>query len=342
LEWNDNGGKPRTNYDYGLKSIDIITADKYKLKVEVTQTIQIKPDNAPKVVLTVGGQGTEDIYYEELSSENQNQEPEKTQHELDIIEEKAKQDATLSERSKSKSIKALVTKVLGITIQRSFAAAAAKYNAIDFISKNQKDIRTEIIRDIKDVLVPRGVIAIDTSFRVDFKDEKNFDKALKELIDTEHRHKQEIREIELGEVKDKRAESSREMIRSFELNKLRHDITVKYELFNKLKDMFGVEWASEVEKNRLAEEVNIALDQEKLKQLREKVEIEGGPLIPIMPELFKNLPRQFEHLNNVVLSDKALESVGNSPWQMILLELLSKHLRPGQLNNSKSTEESES
>jgi hypothetical protein len=241
---------------------------------------------------------------------------------------------------KSKSIKALVTKVLGITVQRVFAAAASKFNAFDFMDEKQIPIRNEILLDIQKVLEPRGVTAKDTSFKVNLGGEeakKQFDEALRALISEEHKNKEEMQKDKFNKEKEieiennkrqilKEKEKTEQINRDMELNRIAHENEVKDMLFDQLIKLYGRDWVSEIEKEKLKEEINLSFGKLKLEQLKEKVAIKGGPFIPLLPEIFKNMPRQFEQLNNVVLSDKALESIGHSPWQMALLQLLNNHL----------------
>ncbi|MEL7005507.1 MAG: SPFH domain-containing protein, partial [Bacteroidota bacterium] len=287
LEWT-NKEKPPTNYDAGLNAIEIFTKDKYKLQVEVTQSIKINEENAPVMVVMVGAQGEEDAT-----------------------------DGSIN--NKSKSIKSLVSKVLASSVQQFFVNAAAAFTAYEFIEAEQEKIRHIIARDIKTALIARGVTALNTTFSV-LGD--SIPEALQERIAAEQENINEIENLKLESIKIKQEEETEVERHRLQRLKDRNELEAKKD--QQKKTDFIIE--SELKEKRIREELRIALEKEdiqlEMNKLKTEIELKGGPALMSLPDILKNFPKQLEHVQNLVISGSELKGITEFSNNFGLLQML--------------------
>jgi len=145
LNWSKSEGKPEENYDKILEPLQLRSRDGFVFQLELTQTICIAENDAPKMILKIGAQP--------IDSLNPND------------------DSNSQKVVKSPAIRNLVTRVLGPLVDSHFQVSAQGYNALDFF-----DIRGEIQNNaadyITDALNSYGVQSIQTLMtNIDLPDE---------------------------------------------------------------------------------------------------------------------------------------------------------------------------
>jgi uncharacterized membrane protein YqiK len=138
LEWSDDKTKSDENYDKTLAAIEWTSTDGYKFKVEMSLTICVKKEYAPKMVARLGSQ-ISDI--SELISSN---------------------SSDTAKLRKYKSIRSLVTKVLTPKVRSGFYAAVQQFNALQFF-RYYSDREGEVKEYLEKELEKYGVQVIDVS-----------------------------------------------------------------------------------------------------------------------------------------------------------------------------------
>jgi uncharacterized protein YegL/uncharacterized membrane protein YqiK len=132
LEWS-NENKPFENYDSKLKAIQLYSKDGFDFEIDVKQVIRILPENAPKVIATVGS-----------SSSHGN-------HQI----------GNNSGIWKYPSIRNLIIRVLRHIVTNEFLTAAKDFDALDF-HERRSDIQLRVFLTIRDTLREQGVEAETT------------------------------------------------------------------------------------------------------------------------------------------------------------------------------------
>ena len=148
LDW-ANKDKLATNYDSNLKTLMLRSKDGFSFQLEVTQVINIAPEDAPKLISRVGSP--------------------KVNKFVRAAEEAFSQ---LSEEAvKYSSIQNLVTRVLEPMIGNYFRNSAQDYEALDFLER-RNEIQEAATEYIKVALNTYGVQAVGTFINeVDLPDE---------------------------------------------------------------------------------------------------------------------------------------------------------------------------
>jgi len=290
LEWNDKE-KPSTNYDASLKSIEIFTKDKYKLKVEVTQSIRIDEANAPVMVRMVGAQG-EDI---------------------------GETDENGTRNIKSTSIKSLVSKVLASSVQQFFINAAAAFDAYDFIEAEQDKIRNIIARDIKTALIARGVTALNTTFSV-IGD--SIPELLKKRIEDEHKDIDRVASMKRKVDTLKQEEKTSQSINEHNINETKRNLKLKEEEQKTRDHDLRVKIAEEKLLKDLEQFKKIKDLELELKKLSEETRLKGGPRMAAIPEVLKAFPKQFENVRSLILGNTSVNDVSGLATQIKLISKL--------------------
>lgn len=132
LNWASGTDKLPGDYDAELRPIKQPTSDGFNLNIEVTQVIKIHGQNAPKMVSLVG-----------LASNSA----------VDTVNAKG--------IIKYSSIKSLVTKVIGPTVENYFHESAQHYSVEDF-HKKRDERKDEALEYIREAIGEYGVQAVET------------------------------------------------------------------------------------------------------------------------------------------------------------------------------------
>jgi SPFH domain / Band 7 family len=149
LNWSKSEGKSEENYDKVLEPLQLRSKDGFVFQLELTQTICIAENDAPKMILKVGAQPIDSL------------EPD---HSKPL-------DGNSQKVVKSPAIKNLVGKVLGPTIDSYFQVSAQGYDALDFFNKTG-EIQSNAADYIREALNSYGVQSIQTLItEIDLPDE---------------------------------------------------------------------------------------------------------------------------------------------------------------------------
>ncbi|MGL6337517.1 MAG: SPFH domain-containing protein [Waterburya sp.] len=139
LNWT-NQDKPATSYDSNLKTLKLRSKDGFSFQLEVTQVINIAPQDAPKMISRVGSP-------------------------IEVA------DQFSVDGIKYSSIQNLVTGVLEPMVGNYFRNSAQKYDALDFLEKRD-EIQEGATEHIKNALNAYGVQAVGTFINeIDLPDE---------------------------------------------------------------------------------------------------------------------------------------------------------------------------
>jgi hypothetical protein len=193
LNWSKSEGKSEENYDKVLEPLQLRSKDGFVFQLELTQTICIAENDAPKMILKVGAQPIDS-----LKAYNSNP--------LDGNSQKV---------VKSPAIKNLVGKVLGPMIDSYFQVSAQGYDALDFFNKTG-EIQSNAADYIREALNSYGVQSIQTLItEIDLPDE------LEALLRDRQILQQKAENYKQEELTEQQRQS---LIKQQEINKAQADV----------------------------------------------------------------------------------------------------------------------
>ena len=140
LDWTSED-KPATNYDSNLKTLMLRSKDGFSFQLQVTQVINIAPDDAPKLISRVGSPAVNKF--------------------IQAVEKIEAISQFSEEAVKYSSIQNLVTRVLEPMIGNYFRNSAQDYDVLDFLEQ-RNEIQEAATEHIKAALDAYGVQAVGT------------------------------------------------------------------------------------------------------------------------------------------------------------------------------------
>ncbi|MEO1673709.1 MAG: SPFH domain-containing protein, partial [Cyanobacteria bacterium J06631_2] len=150
LDWTSIN-KPATNYDSNLKTLMLRSKDGFSFQLQVTQVINIAPDDAPKLISRVGSPAVNKF--------------------IQAVEKLETFGQFSEDAVKYSSVQNLVTRVLEPMIGNYFRNSAQDYDALDFLEQ-RNEIQEAATEHIKAALNAYGVQAVGTFINeVDLPDE---------------------------------------------------------------------------------------------------------------------------------------------------------------------------
>jgi uncharacterized membrane protein YqiK len=188
LNWSKSEGKPEENYDKILEPLQLRSKDGFVFQLELTQTICIAENDAPKMILKIGAQPIDSL----------------KPNDSNLLDNNSQQVV------KSPAIKNLVTKVLGPLVDSHFQVSAQGYDALDFFDK-RGEIQRNAADYITDALNSYGVQSIQTLMtNIDLPDE------LEALLRERQIQQQKAENYKQEELTEKARQS---LIKQQEINK---------------------------------------------------------------------------------------------------------------------------
>ncbi|MDB9456202.1 SPFH domain-containing protein [Dolichospermum circinale] len=188
LNWSKSEGKPEENYDKILEPLQLRSKDGFVFQLELTQTICIAENDAPKMILKIGAQPVDSL----------------KPNDSNLLDSNSQQVV------KSPAIKNLVTKVLGPLVDSHFQVSAQGYDALDFFDK-RGEIQRNAADYITDALNSYGVQSIQTLMtNIDLPDE------LEALLRERQIQQQKAENYKQEELTEKARQS---LIKQQEINK---------------------------------------------------------------------------------------------------------------------------
>lgn len=173
LEWNNDESKLKGDYDANLKPISLTSSDLFTFSIPLTQTIVIKPENAPRLIKAMG-----------ISS-------------IELVDDSSK--ISTVERGQMKkygAVKLFISRILEPKVKETFTQIASKYSALDFYNQ-QGTISRSAEDSIKEQISFYGVDAVQTVIHF-----MEFPEDLKGRINIIHMS-QEFEERKILETKEK-------------------------------------------------------------------------------------------------------------------------------------------
>jgi len=129
LQWTNKAAKSASNYDSSLDRIRI-NVEGYWLRFDMSQTIQISPKSAPRLVARFGEQEVDKFGF--------------------------------SEAANPTPVQRFVERVLKSTVEGYFQATASKYEVLDFITAHD-EVCLELAGQVRQALADWGVEAVETT-----------------------------------------------------------------------------------------------------------------------------------------------------------------------------------
>jgi len=331
LDWT-NRDKPKTNYDFNLKTLQLRSQDAFIFDLEVTQVINIAPSNAPKMISRVGSPIANN--------------PSETANEGQKFFNQNSQNKS-SNAVKHSSINNLVTRVLEPMVGNYFRNSAADYDALEFLKKRD-ELQEGATEHIKAALNAYGVEAVGT-----FINEIDLPDALEERIKA-----QKIAEVESAKLK-KEQETEKELqnlIKEQELTKSQGELIkaeqnriiaeekAKARERDAKADSVAQKLKDDLEINKKREEINIEVEQQKrlaeleMKKFRDKVQT-------LTPELYakseadKVWSKAFSEFENNVPeiyigggngNSGGMEALQSGQFQVMMMEMFGEYLKDRQ------------
>ncbi|MGW8374680.1 SPFH domain-containing protein [Streptomyces sp. ODS28] len=160
MDWTEKSASQSRNFDADLEQI-VVTVQGHRLHVEMSQTLQIPRESAPKLVRTFGGTQTSGI----------------GGLEVDPL-----------------PVQRFVERVLGATVESYFNEIAAATSIADFLN-TYSEIRTDLTAQVRNALLAWGVEAKRTTLGQFRAEDQGLNEALKEKFAAETRG--EVLEVEL-------------------------------------------------------------------------------------------------------------------------------------------------
>lgn len=147
LVWSDEEEKEsENNYDIDLKPITIVTKDRFPISLKLSQTINIKGDEAPKLISRIlDGESMDDSIREGVAG------------------------------NKYPAVRKLISRVIKSKIQKHFESISREYEYLE-ISANRSEIEESALSEIQSVLNEYGVEAKRLSIFVGYNKDNPIDK----------------------------------------------------------------------------------------------------------------------------------------------------------------------